>query len=100
MISIETANRSGISAPTELARAFAIEVLGAEGVVDLSRLAGRGVFRCWDAADAFEAVRVAEHGAVVWGDDAELCPDALYLQVTGKAVDEVMPGTVPLLRDA
>ena len=34
MISIETANRSGISAPTELARAFAIEVLGAEGVVD------------------------------------------------------------------
>ena len=73
---------------------------GAEGVVDLSRLAGRGVFRCWDDADAFKAVCVAEHGAIVWGDDVELCPDALYLQVTGKAVDEVMTGTVPLLRDA
>lgn len=73
---------------------------GAEGVVDLSRLAGRGVFRCWDATDAFKAVRVAEHGAVVWGDDVELCADALYLQVTGKAVDEVMPGATQLLRDA
>ena len=73
---------------------------GAEGVVDLSRLVGRGVFRCWDAADTFEAVRIAEHDAVVWGDDVELCPDALYLQVTGKAVDELKPGAVPLLRDA
>lgn len=69
---------------------------GAEGVVDLSRLAGRGVFRCWDAADTFEAVRVAEHGAVVWGDDLELCPDALYLQVTGKAVDPLTVGPVRL----
>ena len=73
---------------------------GAEGVVDLSRLAGRGVFRCWDAADAFEAVRVGEHGAVVWGDDVELCPDELYLQITGKAIDELRPGAVSLLRDA
>ena len=73
---------------------------GAEGVVDLSRLAGRGVFRYWANADAFEAVRVADHGTVVWGDDVELCPDALYLKVTGKAVDEVMPGAAQLLRDA
>ncbi len=73
---------------------------GAEGVVDLSRLAGRGVFRCWDNADAFEAVRVAEHGSVVWGDDVELCPDALYLQVTGKAVDDLMPGAAHRMHDA
>ncbi len=73
---------------------------GAEGVVDLSRLAGRGVFRCWSAADAFEAVRVAEHGAVVWGDDVELCPDALYLQVTGKAVDDLMPGAAHRVHEA
>ncbi len=73
---------------------------GAEGILDLSRLAGRGAFRCWDAADAFEAVRVAEHGAVVWGDDVELCPDALYLQVTGKAVDDLMSETAHLLSDA
>ena len=73
---------------------------GTEGVVDLSRLAGRGVFRCWDDADAFKAVRVAEHGSVVWRDDVELCPDALYLQVTGKAVDEVMPEVRHLPRDA
>ncbi|MDE2977772.1 MAG: DUF2442 domain-containing protein [Acidobacteriota bacterium] len=73
---------------------------GAEGVVDLSPLAGRGVFRCWDAADIFDAVRVTEHGSVVWGDDVELCPDALYLQVTGKAVDELMPGAAHRVHDA
>lgn len=73
---------------------------GTEGVVDLSRLAGKGVFRCWDDADAFEAVRVAEHGSVVWGDDVELCPDALYLQVTGKAVDDLMPGAGHRAQDA
>ena len=73
---------------------------GAEGVVDLSRLAGRGVFRCWDAADVFKAVRVAEHGAIVWGDDVELCPDALYLQATGKGIDDVMPSTGHVLRNA
>jgi hypothetical protein len=73
---------------------------GAEGVVDLSRLAGRGVFQCWVNTDAFEAVRVAEHGVVVWGDDVELCPDALYLKATGKAIDEVMPGAAQLPRDA
>ncbi len=73
---------------------------GAEGVVDLSRLAGRGVFRCWNDADAFEAVRVAEHGSVVWGDELEPCPDALYLQVTGKAVHDLMPGAAHRVHDA
>lgn len=73
---------------------------GAEGVVDLSRLAGRGVFRCWDDADAFEAVRVAEHGAVAWGDDVELCPDALYVQVTGKSIGQAMPAAAGLPHDA
>lgn len=73
---------------------------GAEGVVDLSRLAGRGVFRCWADADNFEAVRLADHGSVVWGNDVELCPDALYLQATGKAVDELMPGAAHRVHDA
>ena len=65
---------------------------GSAGEVDLSDLAGRGVFRAWDRVGAFEEVHVAEHGAVAWNDETELCPDALYLELTGKSGEEVFPG--------
>ncbi len=64
---------------------------GAAGEIDLSDLAGQGVFAAWEDPACFAAVRLAEHGAIVWGDDLELCPDALYLQLTGKALSEIMP---------
>ena len=62
------------------------------GEVDLSHLAGRGVFAAWDDRTFFEAVRLEDHGAVAWGEELELCPDALYMQLVGKSVAEVMPG--------
>lgn len=65
---------------------------GAEGEVDLARLAGRGVFAAWDDRAFFEAVRVTPHRAVAWGDDIELCADALYIELTGKPVEDVLPG--------
>lgn len=64
---------------------------GVEGVADLSHLAGNGVFRIWDAPGVFEAARVTPHGSIAWGDDVEICADALYLEITGKSVEEVMP---------
>ena len=66
---------------------------GASGEVDLSHLAGRGVFKAWDEHAAFESVQIASGGAITWGDDIDLCPDAIYMQLTGKCVEEVMPGT-------
>ena len=62
------------------------------GEVDLSHLAGRGVFAAWDERAYFEEVRIARHGAIAWGDELELCPDALYMRLTGKSVEQVMPG--------
>ena len=35
-------------------------------------------------------------GAVAWVEDIELCPDALYMEITGKALVEVISGTVDL----
>ena len=64
---------------------------GAAGVVDLSHLAGRGVFEAWLERSKFENVRITPDRAVAWGEDIELCPDALYLQLTGKSVREYMP---------
>ena len=62
---------------------------GAEGEVDLSDLAGRGVFKLWDDYSAFESARIGEHGEIIWNDAIDLCPDALYMKLTGKRPDQV-----------
>lgn len=65
---------------------------GVEGEVDLSSRAGRGVFKAWDDPGVFESVSVTPHRTIRWTEDAELCADALYLDITGRDVEEIMPG--------
>jgi hypothetical protein len=65
---------------------------GESGTVDLSSLAGRGVFSAWNTPGVFDRVSVTEYGAVEWPGEIDLCPDALYLQMTGKTAAEVFPG--------
>lgn len=62
---------------------------GVEGEVDLSPFRGRGVFTLWDDPRAFEAVRIGPGRAISWSDEVELCPDSLYLQITGKRPEEL-----------
>ena len=64
---------------------------GVEGEVDVSHLAGRGVFKAWTDRAVFEGVHVDRSGAVTWNENIDLCPDALYLRLTGKAVEELFP---------
>lgn len=64
---------------------------GAEGEVDLSHLAGRGVFKLWEDEAKWNNVRIAEDGAIRWSEEVELCPDATYLKLTGKSPEEVFP---------
>ena len=45
---------------------------GAEGEVDLSALAGQGVF-------------------AAWSDQIDLCADSLYLSLTGRTVQDLFP---------
>lgn len=65
---------------------------GAEGEVDLSHLAGRGVFALWNDAAAFEQVHLGADGAIAWNDEVEICPDSVYMKLTGKSPEEVFPG--------
>ncbi len=69
---------------------------GVEGEVDLSELAGRGVFTVWNDVAFFNSVRLGAHGAIEWGSDLDICPDSMYLRITGKSVDAlaVSPGSV------
>ena len=73
---------------------------GIEGEIDLSDMAGRGVFAAWNDRAFFEIVRVADGGAIAWGDDLDICSDALYMELTGKPVDEVMSGAQVAIENA
>ena len=64
---------------------------GVEGEVDLSDLAGRGVFQAWSNREVFQAVQVDESGALTWPCEIDLCPDALYLRLTGYAAEDIFP---------
>lgn len=73
---------------------------GIEGIVDLSDLAGRGVFEAWSEENVFEAVTISESGAVVWPGEIDLCPDALYTRLTGTQADEIFHSLMRIPADA
>ena len=64
---------------------------GAAGEVDLSHLAGKGVFRVWNDRSFFTGVHVSPHGSIAWDDEIEICPDALYQDLTGRLPFTLQP---------
>ena len=64
---------------------------GVSGTVDLSGSVGKGVFALWRDPLTFEQVRIGPSGELVWSDKIDLCPDALYLRVTGKKPEDLFP---------
>ena len=73
---------------------------GVQGDVDLSDLVGRGVFQAWADPAVFIGVRLGSHGAIEWSPDLDLCPDAMYLRLTGKSIEELFPGFASASADA
>ena len=67
---------------------------GAEGEVDLSDLAGKGVFAAWNDVEFYGQVAIGEHRQIRWSDEIELCPDALYRKLTGKTPEEYFATSV------
>lgn len=64
---------------------------GAKGEVDLSDIAGNGVFKAWNDDSFFQRVHIGPHREIKWNDEIELCSDSLYLKLTGKTPEEVFP---------
>lgn len=73
---------------------------GVAGIVDLSSIAGRGVFASWLNAGFFDKVRITDVGALEWPGELDLCPDSLYLQLTGKKAEDLFPSIVRNLAHA
>ncbi len=64
---------------------------GTCGTADLGHLAGRGAFQVWNTPGIFEQLTINAEGALQWPGEVDLCPDSLYLQVTGKTPSEMFP---------
>ena len=64
---------------------------GIQGEVDLSHLAGKGVFSIWNDYAEFEKVVIGAHGELLWEGGVDVCSDAVYLQITGKSPEELFP---------
>lgn len=64
---------------------------GVRGSIDLSELAGKGVFSIWNTPGVFEGVQIGSSGELIWSDQADLCPDAMYLKSTGKKPEDLFP---------
>jgi hypothetical protein len=64
---------------------------GVAGEVNLSHLVGKGVFSLWKDYEAFEQVYIGEGGAIAWSDLIDICPDAVYMEITGKRPEDLFP---------
>lgn len=73
---------------------------GEEGEIDLSDVAGKGVFALWHDPGEFAKVHIGPGNAISWNDQVEICPDATYLRMTGKSPDEVFSGLRALRHSA
>ena len=107
-LAADEARRSCEPDPTEVLRVEPREGLtiwleyhdGSSGIVDLSSKADGPAFAGWRDRSYFESVHISEYGTVQWGDDLDLCEDALYLDLTGKTAEEVFPVLRTLSADA
>lgn len=64
---------------------------GVEGEVDLSDLAGRGVFAAFLDRGFFEAVSIGESGEIRWSEEIDLDPYEPYMRLTGKKPEDLFP---------
>ncbi len=64
---------------------------GNQGEVDLSEFVGRGVFKLWEDYSFFQKISLGSSGEIMWDDQIDLCPDSIYMKLTGKTVVQLFP---------
>ncbi len=64
---------------------------GVQGVIDLSEFAGKGVFALWNDYGQFKKVKIGSSGELIWDDEVDMDGLAIYLKITGKKPEDVLP---------
>ncbi len=62
---------------------------GIAGEVDLSHLAGKGVFALWNDYRIFREFSVENGRSLLWSDEIDIDADSLYLKLTDKKPEEL-----------
>jgi len=57
---------------------------GVEGILDLSDQVDHGVFAPLRDEAFFRKVQIGDRSQIAWSDDLDICPDSVYLEITGK----------------
>ncbi len=70
---------------------------GVEGEVDFSQKPRTGVFAAWQDYEFFRQARLGDAGELVWDDQIDYCPDALWLRLTGKPPESLGTASGPSL---
>lgn len=61
---------------------------GVEGIVDLSRWKGKGLFEVWNDEKEFRNFTITKRKKLQWTNDIDMDPDAFYLQIIKKSFEE------------
>jgi len=64
---------------------------GANGEIDLSHLAGKGVFVFWNNYENFKKISIVDGRWLAWSDDIDIDADSLYIKLTKKSPEDVFP---------
>jgi len=48
-------------------------------------------FALWNDYQEFQKVRIGSSGEIAWSEDIDICPDAIYLKITGQKPEDLFP---------
>jgi len=49
----------------------------------------KGVFALWNDYREFQKVHIGPSGEIAWNEEIDICPDAVYLKITGKRPEDL-----------
>lgn len=61
---------------------------GVDGIIDLSRNVGKGVFAPLVDPAVFAIVHIGQYGQIAWSDEIEICSDAAHQEIMAQRKTE------------
>lgn len=61
---------------------------GVEGIIDLVKWKGNGVFEFWNDENNFKDFHITDTKKLHWNEDIDMDPDAFYLRLINKTFEE------------
>ncbi len=61
---------------------------GVEGIIDLVKWKGNGVFEFWNDENNFKDFHITDTKKLQWNEDIDMDPDAFYLRLINKTFEE------------